>query len=105
MTEQQIIETVCNVYCVDFVTVNNTCRKIHIVEVRHAVAYFVKEYKKTALVSIGKLFTPIRHHSTVINSIKTYKNLIYSDAYTRNQAIKIRKILNKLNNNFNNIKI
>ncbi|MDR2065720.1 MAG: hypothetical protein LBP85_08460 [Prevotellaceae bacterium] len=88
--KDKIIEIVCKIYNVSFDTVNTKRRYNEYVEVRQAICYFVKkENPNMPLSVIGKLFTPPKHHATVIYSIREYKNLI-------SYSYRVRKISGKI---------
>lgn len=90
----KIINIVCEFYGTDFDTINTKSRHRELVEVRQAVCYFVrKRNPNMPLREIGEIFTPPRTHSTIIHSIKTYENIIFSDARSRRLANEITELL------------
>ena len=89
-----IINTVCNAYGTTFDQVNINCRKQKYVEVRHAIAYFLKKINpKITFDQIGKIFNPKKHHSTIIYSIKQYENQIFLYPPQKKLAEKIHKTI------------
>jgi chromosomal replication initiation ATPase DnaA len=82
-------------YRTDFDTINVKTRNIELVEVRQAICYFVKkENPYMRLSKIGEIFTPPRNHATVIYSIKTYEDLIFSNSRVKNISANINAKLN-----------
>ena len=77
---------------------NNSCRKKEIVEMRHFIHFFIKEYTHLNLDRIKK-FTKRKDHSSVIHSIKTLKDLCYTDRNVLNVKHHLEfTIKNKLQN-------
>lgn len=56
------------------------CRKRECVDSRHLVSLYLRENRRYTLTNIGQILCPIRKdHTSVLHSIKTAKNLIYTE--------------------------
>jgi chromosomal replication initiation ATPase DnaA len=62
--------------------INRKTRKIEVVYARHCLRYLLKQYTGYTLKAIGKT-TGGCHHSTVLNSIEEYSNIIAQDEVER----------------------
>jgi chromosomal replication initiator protein len=86
-----IIETVNNEFNTDC---REQTRRKKVVFARHAACFFLREYTKMTLEDIANSLGN-KDHSTVINSIKVFKNLVETDDDYKNKIENIRLDLEK----------
>jgi chromosomal replication initiation ATPase DnaA len=89
---KDIIDIVCNYYNVKFKDVDNRDRHNNIIEVRQAIMYYLHHNTKLTLYGISDCFTHKCHHSSVLNNIGRYNDLLSYDKTIQKQ----HEVLNKL---------
>ena len=93
LTVEQIQKVVCEVMDVNIDLLKEKTRKREAVQARQISMHFIKQYTKTSLASIGKIFGG-RDHSTVIHAVQTVKDLMETDPKFRAKVQEIEKIIN-----------
>lgn len=93
---KEVLASVCNEYEVNEDLLIKKTRKREIVNARQIAMYFLKSFTHFSLKSIGDYFGG-RDHTTVIHSLKTVNDLMYSDPdYRQRVNILRQRILEKL---------
>lgn len=77
---------------IPFEDITSSRRDADISEARHIVCYFLKMYTKMHYTEIG-VFLGNRHHSTIINSFKTVKDLVTIDKKFKTKIDEINEII------------
>ena len=77
---------------IPFEDITSIRRDADISEARHIICYFLKMYTKMHYTEIG-LFLGNRHHSTIINSVKTVKDLVTIDKKFKSKIDEINEII------------
>jgi chromosomal replication initiator protein len=71
-------------------------RNRDIVDARHMIMYYLRNYSKLSLTQIGKQFSN-RDHTSVIHAINTVERIRSVDEFYNNQYILFESYLNKIN--------
>jgi chromosomal replication initiator protein len=80
-TPERIIETVCEHFKLNLKDLQGRSRVRERVFARHIIFYLLRKHTKMSLKSAGDLFG--RDHTTVIHSIDTLNNLMYTEPDVR----------------------
>ena len=83
MRVREIIKIVESEIEISFEESDTTCRKRELADARHAFCYYIRNYSVLSLKKIGRLYKQNRDHTTIINSIKKWENLVSTDRDTR----------------------
>lgn len=89
---EKIIETVTRYFDIEFKQLCKKNRKREIVMTRQLIYYFIRDRIKNAisLTTMGKLFGGLNQdHTTVIHSIHTINDLIFSDSEVKREIEEI----------------
>lgn len=89
---QKIIGSVCGYFQTDMNIITTMSRKRERVYARQICMYYLKKYSGLSLKIIGEMFGG-RDHTTVIHSIETIENLIFSSAATRNDIRALNQVI------------
>lgn len=81
-------DLVSSVYEVELPLMFSTKRDRPLVDARHALVYFLKKHTKYSLGRIGVILGN-RTHATMINSLKRYEDLLFTEQFHRDQFEKI----------------
>lgn len=81
ITPEKIVETVCEHFKLTVKEVNSRKRFKELVYARHIIFYLLRKHTKMSLKSSGELFG--RDHTTVIHSVETLNNLMYTEPDVR----------------------
>tara|TARA_R110002072_G_scaffold1582_5_gene13176 strand:+ start:373 stop:882 length:510 start_codon:yes stop_codon:yes gene_type:complete len=81
-------ELVSKVYEIELPNMFSTKRDRPLVDARHALVYFLKKHTKYSLGKIGTILGN-RTHATMINSLKRYDELLFTEDFHRNQCKEI----------------
>lgn len=92
LTPQEITKAICEYFNLQYERVFLKSRKREIVTVRHLSMYFIREYTKIPLSSIGFFFKGL-DHTTVIHGINTVNDLKDTDMDYRNDFYKISELI------------
>ena len=79
ITIDSVLNTVCEVYCVDKKLLPAKTRKRNIVEARHMISWILVKRVGMSMSSVGRDILGGRDHTTIINSLKVYSNLYDTD--------------------------
>lgn len=80
-TPDRIIETVCEHFKLKLKDLESRSRVRELVFARHIIFYLIRKHTKMSLKSAGELFD--RDHTTVIHSVDTLNNLMYTEPDVR----------------------
>lgn len=84
---QRVIKIVLEHYGLEWSQVDKKTRKRNIIEPRQMLMYMLRTKLKLKLEEIASMFSAKYHHTTVLNAVKTTKNLIetgfYLEDYTK----------------------
>lgn len=83
MRVREIIKIVESEIEISFEESDTTCRKRELADARHAFCYYIRNYSVLSLKKIGRLYKQNRDHTTIINSIRKWENLVETDRDTR----------------------
>lgn len=81
ITPEKIIEAVCDHFKLTIGNIQGKCRWKEYVYARHIIFYLIRNNTKMTLKSAGALL--YRDHTTVIHSIDTLNNLMYTEPDVR----------------------
>jgi chromosomal replication initiation ATPase DnaA len=73
---EEIINAINEVFNTDC---QESSRRQRVVDARHAAIYLLREYTDLTLKEIGEHVKGAGHHTTILHSIKTCKNLVETD--------------------------
>lgn len=98
VTESRVISYVSVMTGVNYIKMQNKCRKRELVEARHISMYLLFRIMNLKHTAIGKMFGG-RDHTTSMHAIKAVQNLIDTDEKFRTKVDKlITEILNNKHN-------
>ena len=75
---QEVINAINEVFNTDC---QEASRRQRVVDARHAATFLLREYTDLTLKEIGEHITGAGHHTTILHSIKTCKNLVQTDEH------------------------
>jgi chromosomal replication initiator protein len=81
VTPERIIEAVCEHFKLSLKGLQGRSRVREFVYARHIIFYLLRKHTKMSLKSAGELFG--RDHTTVIHSVDTLNNLMYTEPDVR----------------------
>lgn len=91
ITPDKIIEAVCYHFGLTIKEVQGRCRVKEYVYARHIIFYLIRKNTKMSLKPAGELLN--RDHTTVIHSIETLSNLMYTEPNVRAEVELIEEIV------------
>lgn len=91
ITPEKIIEIVCGHFGLTVKNVQSRSRVKEFVYARHIIFYLIRKNTKMKLKSAGELLH--RDHTTVIHSVETLKDLMYTEPDVRAEVDQIEEIL------------
>lgn len=89
ITAEKIIETVCEHFSLTEKQVQGRDRFKEYVYARHIIFYLLRKNTKMTLKSAGELLH--RDHTTVIHSVETLNNLMYTEPDVRVEVYRIEE--------------
>ncbi len=75
---EEIINVINEVFNTDC---QESSRRQRVVDARHAAVYLLREYTDLTLKEIGEHVKGAAHHTSILHSIKTCKNLVETDEH------------------------
>jgi chromosomal replication initiator protein len=91
ITPEKIIETVCEHFKLTFKDLQSRSRVREFVYARHIIFYLIRKHTKMSLKSSGEMFG--RDHTTVIHSVETLNNLMYTEYDVRSEVERLEEIV------------
>lgn len=83
---EDIIDAVCETYCVSNEDIKGKSRKRDVVEARHVISWVLVKKMGMTLSEVGRTFLGGRDHTTVISSINRYSNLYDTEEAFKSKA-------------------
>jgi chromosomal replication initiator protein len=83
---EDVIDAVCETYCVSVDDIRGKSRKRYIVEARQVISWVLVKKMGMTLAEVGKTFLGGRDHTTVISSINRFNNIYDTEEAFKSKA-------------------
>lgn len=81
-----VIDAVCETYCVNIEQIKSPSRQRRIVEARHVISWVLVKKLGMTLSEVGKTFLGGRDHTTVINSLNRFNDIYDTEEEFKTKA-------------------
>jgi chromosomal replication initiator protein len=90
---EDVVDAVCEIYCITVEDVVGKSRKREIAEARHVISWVLVKKMGMTLSEVGRTFLGGRHHTTVISSLNKFNNIYETEEAFKS---KINELIERL---------
>jgi|688.fasta_scaffold235326_6 chromosomal replication initiator protein len=83
---EDVMDAVCETYCVNIEQIRSKSRQRKIVEARHVISWVLVRKMGMTLAEVGKTFLGGRDHTTVINSLNRFNDIYDTEEEFKTKA-------------------